>query len=219
MFEAVAHTIVDLVGTYGHLVVFVFMFLEYSMIFPLIPSEIVVPSTAVILVNGPFSFAVFVLAATAGSTIGCLFAYYVFGGTGHLALKRYGEYIRVSDADIDRAQRWFNHWGESSVFWGRFLPIARSIISIPAGFAGMTVGKFTVYSATGSLLFTASVAALVYYVGISEGPLRFLIAWIWRTLLAYPIISMVGIAVIVLLTLVGWRKYGRKWTAHTILDP
>ena len=218
MLEEVANTVVDLVGTYGFLVIFVFMFLESSMVFPLIPSEIVVPGTAAILVDGPVSFAVFVLAATAGSTIGCVFAYYVFGETSHFALERYGEYIRVSDAEVDQAQRWFNRWGESSVFWARFLPIVRSIISIPAGFAEMALGKFVVYSATGSLLFTASVAALVYYIGTSEGPLQFLIAWGWETLLAYPIIVVVGIVIIALLALVGWRKYGRKWTTQMMID-
>jgi membrane protein DedA with SNARE-associated domain len=218
MFEEVAHTVVDLVETYGFLVIFVFMFLESSMVFPLIPSEIVVPSTAAILVEGPLSFAVFVLAATAGSTIGCVFAYYVFGGTSHFALERYGEYIRVSDAEIDQAQRWFNHWGESSVFWSRFLPIVRSIISIPAGFAEMALGKFVIYSATGSLLFTTSVAALVYYIGTTEGPIQFLIAWGWETLLAYPIIVTIGIVIITLLALVGWRKYGQELMAQMIID-
>jgi membrane protein DedA with SNARE-associated domain len=211
MLEGIAHTVINLVEKYGFIVVFLFMFLESSMLFPLLPSELVVPSTAAVLVISPFTFVLFVLTATAGATIGSLFAYYVFGGTSQFALERYGEYVRVSDAEIDRAQRWFHRWGESSVFWGRFLPFLRSLISIPAGFAEMATGKFVVYSASGSLIFTAGVAALVYYIGTSEGPLHFLITRLWEVLLAYPLLAVIGITIIAAFVLLGWRKYEQKY--------
>jgi membrane protein DedA with SNARE-associated domain len=211
MLDGIAHTVIGLVEKYGFIVVFLFMFLESSMLFPLLPSELVLPSTAAVLVTNPLTFGLFVLTATAGATTGSLFAYYVFGGTSHVALEHYGEYVRVSDAEIDRAQRWFHHWGESSVFWGRFLPILRSVISIPAGFAEMAAGKFVVYSASGSLIFTAGVAALVYYIGTSEDPFHFLITRLWEVLLADPLIAVIGSAIIAAFVLLGWWKYEQKY--------
>lgn len=153
----------DFMAQYGYLAVFVFMFLETSMVFPFAPSEVVVPFAAGVMVHNPVTVVAFALAAAAGATVGSLFAYYLFGTAGQLALDRYGRYIHVSENEIERGQRWFTRWGESLVFWGRLLPVLRSIISIPAGLARMSVRKFTLYSATGAFVFNAGIAGLVYY--------------------------------------------------------
>lgn len=154
---------IDLLVQYGFLALFLFTFFETSMTFPLLPSELVVPAAAALLIGTPATFVAFVLAAAAGGTVGSLFAYYVFGTASSRLLDRFGEYVRVSDRDVERGQRWFRRWGESAVLWGRFLPVLRSAISIPAGFAGMNVGKFAVYSGTGTGSFAAIVAALVVF--------------------------------------------------------
>ncbi|MGQ5515879.1 DedA family protein [Halococcus saccharolyticus] len=169
-------TATDLVARYGLLALFVFMFLETSLLFPFIPSELVVPVAAATLVDGPASFAAFVLAATAGATVGSLFAYYVFDAAHQPVIDRYGNYVRVSDDDLVRARRWFRRYGESSVFWGRLLPVLRSVISIPAGIARMHAGKFAAYSGIGSGLFAAGVAALVV-TGQEVLPSQLLLRW------------------------------------------
>ena len=156
-------TFLDFMAQYGYLAVFVFMFLETSMMFPFAPSEVVVPFAAGVLVHDPVTVVAFSLAAAAGATVGSLFAYYLFGILGERALDRYGRYVHVSAEDVERGQRWFRRWGESSVFWGRLLPVLRSTISIPAGLARMRVGKFALYSATGAFAFNVGVAWLVYY--------------------------------------------------------
>ena len=156
-------TAIDLVIQYGYLAIFVFMFLETSMLFPFLPSEVVVPTAAALLVSDPFTLGGFAVAATAGTIVGSLFAYSVIGVGGQYALGRYGRYVHVSEDDLERSQRWFRRWGESSVLWGRLLPVLRSVISIPAGFAGMNPTKFTLYTALGGLVFNAAVGATVYY--------------------------------------------------------
>ncbi len=176
MLDGLTGTGLDLVAQYGYFALFVFMFLETSMLFPLLPSEVTVPFAAAFLVTGPVSFGLFVLAATAGATIGSVVAYYLFAATGNRALDRYRDRLRVSDERIERGQHWFRRWGEGSVFWGRLLPVARSIISIPAGLAGMEIRRFTAYSAGGSACFAAGVAALVYRLDVSHGPVAFLVA-------------------------------------------
>lgn len=159
--SGLTETALSLVAQYGFLAVFVFAFLESSMLFPLLPSELVLPSAAALLVRGPVELGLFVLAATAGTTVGALVPYYV-GHEGHEALDRYGRYLRVSERETDRARRWFRRWGEHSVLWGRFLPVLRSVISIPAGFSEMRLCKFVVYTTVGALLFNTAVAGLVY---------------------------------------------------------
>lgn len=172
----------DLVVQYGYLALFVFMFLETSMLFPLLPSEVTIPFAAAILVTGPASFGLFVLAATAGATLGSVVAYYLFAATGDRALTRYRDRLRVSDDRIERARGWFRRWGEGSVFWGRLFPVARSVISIPAALARMEIRRFTTYSAAGSACFAAGVAALVYRLDVSHGPVGFLVTRFRRSL-------------------------------------
>src|SRR5699024_5361318 len=166
-----------LLTQYGFLALFVFAFLETSLLFPFVPSELVVPVAAALLVTGPASFLAFVIALTAGATVGSLFLYFVFDAAHQPVIDRYGGYVSVSADDVERASGWFRRWGESSVFWGRLLPVLRSIISIPAGIAGMDIGKFAVYSAGGSGLFAAAVAGLVL-TGREVLPSRVLFEWL-----------------------------------------
>lgn len=77
--------------------------------------------------------------------------------------ERYGQYVHVSQEEIDRSQRWFYQWGKTSMLWGRLLPVLRSIISIPVGFTEMNQGRFTAYTLVGALLFNLGVGTIVYY--------------------------------------------------------
>ena len=162
MFEGLAQAALDLVARYGYLALALFMFLETSMLFPFVPSELVLPSGAALLIDGPVTMALFVASITLGATVGSLFNYYVFDVYGERAIDEYGRYLRISDSEVERGQRWFRRWGTSSVLWGRLLPFVRSVISIPAGLAEMDVRRFTVYTAIGSLLFAVGVGSATY---------------------------------------------------------
>ncbi len=161
MFENLGQTALELVSRYGYLAVVLFTFLEASLLFPVLPSEVVVPGAAALLVGGPVTFVLFVTSVVVGTTAGSLFAYQVFGVHGRSILVERGGYVRISESQIERGCRWFRRWGESSVLWGRFLPVLRSVVSVPAGLAGMARWKFTLYSAVGALGFGAGVAGLV----------------------------------------------------------
>nr|WP_305794394.1 DedA family protein [Halomarina rubra] len=155
----------DLARTYGYLFVLVFVFLETSMLFPLLPSEVVLPASASILVTTPASLGLFVLAATAGAVLGGVVAYELFRRAGERAVD--STWLRVEAADAERARRWFRRWGSHSVLWGRLLPVLRSIVSIPAGLSGMHRALFTGYTAVGAFAFNAAVGGLVY-AGVDE---------------------------------------------------
>lgn len=151
------------VQLYGPLALLLFTFLETSMIFPFLPSEVVVPAAAALLITDGISFLVFVMAAGLGGTIGAFVPYYVFrdsriGQPGWL-----GRYIRISEERIRSTQDWFKHWGRSSVLWGRLFPVLRSAVSIPAGFANMNPLRFGIYTGIGTIGFYAASGAIVYY--------------------------------------------------------
>lgn len=163
MVGGITETALGLLESYGYIALFVFLFLETSMLFPLVPSEVAVPFAAALLVRDPISFVLFVASGTAGATLGSYVLYWLFATLGYRTLERYGRYVRVSEDRIRKGKDLFHRYGESSVLWGRLLPVLRSVVSIPAGLAGMDARKFVGYSAVGSLLFSASVGGLVAY--------------------------------------------------------
>ena len=177
MTAGIGSIVLDLIHQYGYLALFVYLVLETAFILHFAPSELVVPVAASILVHGPLSFALFVLDATAGATLGSLLLYGLFDRYGERTLDRYGRYFHLTEANVDRSRRWFQRWGESTVLWGRFLPLVRAVISIPAGIAHMERRKFAVYSAGGSGLFAAAVAGLVL-TGREVLPSKVLFAWL-----------------------------------------
>lgn len=151
-----------LVRQFGYLAVFGFLFLETSMLFPLLPSEVVVPFAAGVLVAGPVGVVLFGVACAGGAVAGGIFAYYAFGEGGNRVAGRIPDRF-VDDGDLERSRRVFSRYGEGSVLWGRLLPFVRSVISVPAGVARMNLAKFAVYTAVGAFAFNAAVAAVVYW--------------------------------------------------------
>lgn len=216
MIEEFTQIALDLITRYGFVAIFVFMFLETSLVFPLLPSEIVVPVAAAVLVTDPVSLGLFTLSATAGATVGSLFTYYVFGIVGYRTTERYGAYVHVSDRELVWSQRWFQRWGEGSVCWGRLLPVLRTVISIPAGFAGMRLWKFVVYSVIGSLAFNGIVAGLVL-TGRRMLPSQFVVASLSKAvdrsighLSADFSVVIVVVAVVVLWALIVTWQFGSR---------
>jgi len=153
----------DLIRLYGPFALCLFTFLESSMLFPFLPSEVVVPAAAALLVVDGASLAVFVAAASLGGTVGAFVPYLVFSSAGLTEHDGLAEWIRVSPDRVAQGRRWFRRWGQSSVCWGRFLPVLRSVVSIPAGLAGMTPLRFGGYTALGTTGFFAATGGLVYY--------------------------------------------------------
>ncbi|MDS0476565.1 VTT domain-containing protein [Natrinema sp. 1APR25-10V2] len=200
-------TALRFIRLYGPFALLLFVFLETSMLFPFFPSEVVVPAAAALLISDPLSFAVFVGAATVGGTVGAYVPYYAFRGPGSRGLGRLRDRINVSEDTIDRGRRWFRRWGASSVFWGRFLPALRSVVSIPAALAGMTRLRFGVYTAAGTVLFYAAVGAVVYY-----GRQQSLFAAVWSTAADRPATTAVVAfaAVAVGLWIVLHSRQGRE---------
>ncbi|MBA2700593.1 MAG: DedA family protein [Chloroflexi bacterium] len=161
--------IYDAVGYFG---VALWVAIE-SVIVP-IPSELVLPFAGFLVGDGtaiepltgqPWSYWLVVLAGTLGATAGALVAYGIGAWGGRPILERWGRYLGISSADLDRAEGFFARHGEAASFFGRMLPVIRSLVSFAAGIARMPLLKFSLFTFLGSLPFTA----VLVYAGLQLG--------------------------------------------------
>lgn len=156
----------------GYLGVALWVAIE-SVIIP-IPSELVLPFAGFLVGTGeaiepltgqPWSYWLVVLAGTIGATGGALVAYAIGAWGGRPLIERWGRYIGITLDDLDRAERFFARYGEAASFFGRMVPVVRSLVSFAAGVARMPILRFTLFSFLGSLPFTA----LLVFVGLQLG--------------------------------------------------
>lgn len=143
------------------------MFLEN--IFPPIPSEIVMPAAGFTARSGRLSFAAAVAAGTVGSVLGTTMWYYAGRWLGeerlYRGIEKHGKWIAVKRREAQRAVRWFCRWGSIAVLIGRMVPGIRTLISVPAGFADMPLGRFLFFTTLGTVAWNTLLAWL---------------GWLWR---------------------------------------
>ena len=132
----------------GYWGIIVLMAMESS-IFP-VPSEIVIPPAAFLAAQGKLSFTGVVLAGTLGSYLGAAVTYWVSRLIGRPLIVRYGRYVLVSPKKLEQAEHWLNRYEAGGVFFARLLPVARHLISIPAGIVRMNFKVFSVVTIVGS---------------------------------------------------------------------
>lgn len=128
-------------------------------VFPPIPSELVLALAGFVASRGDASLLGMIIAATVGSVVGAWILYglaFVFGPEPIRALvRRFGRWVRITERDLDTAERWFDRWSTTAVLLCRCIPLVRSLISVPAGFARMNFLSFTFYTTVGSLVWNA----------------------------------------------------------------
>jgi len=116
-----------------------------------LPSEIIMPFSGFLVYKGVFNLHLASLSGAIGCAVGSAVAYYAGMRGGRPFLERYGKYVLVRRKDIDRADMWFDRYGEPIVFISRLLPVIRTFISFPAGVSKMHFGRFMLYSFAGSV--------------------------------------------------------------------
>ena len=144
----------DAIATGGPLVLVLVMFLEN--VFPPIPSEVVLPLAGYMVEQGELNPVVTVLAATLGSVLGAVVLYEAGRHGGRPLLLRHGRVLRLDEDRMDRADGWMDRHGSKVVFAARMVPLARSVVSVPAGTTRMGRGHFLIYTATGSFIWNTA---------------------------------------------------------------
>jgi membrane protein DedA with SNARE-associated domain len=167
MLEAILQPLIDWVtatiGNHGLFAVFALMLLESMGI--LIPSEAISPFAGYLVSQGRMDFFAAVAAGVLGNLVGSWVAYFIGLWGGRELWFHYGRYVGVRAHHLKVAERWFDKYGEFTVFISRCLPVVRTFISFPAGTARMNFAKFSFYTFIGCVPWVFALTYLGYYLG------------------------------------------------------
>lgn len=152
---------------YGYVGIFFLILIEN--IFPPIPSEIVLTVGGFMTTTAELSVAGVVIASTAGSVAGAVILYYIGRWLSVERLEglveKYGKWLRIKKDDLYKADAWFDRYGIWAVFFGRLVPVVRSLISVPAGMSGMKVNMFLLFTIAGTLIWNTILVVVGAAVG------------------------------------------------------
>ncbi len=153
-----AEFIIDGISALGYWGVGLMMAIESACV-PL-PSEIIMPFSGYLVIGGQFTLWGVTLAGSIGCVVGSALAYWVGYFGGRSFIEKYGKYILITKHDLDIADRFFNKYGGSAVFFSRMLPVVRTFISLPAGISRMNFWKLVIYTLVGSIPWCYALAYL-----------------------------------------------------------
>lgn len=189
-----ATQLVESIGIFG---AGLFIAIE-SVVIPL-PSEIVLLLSGFNVSIGEFSFFSVWVATTIGSLVGAYFLYSIGYAVSKEGIEklvlRFGKFVGIKQRDVDVAFRWFDKYGTFVIFFGRLIPLIRSLVSIPAGLAKMSLARFSLLTVAGSGIWNA----LWIYIGIQLED-RWREAESWAKYLDYAIYALVVLMVIIFIT-------------------
>jgi membrane protein DedA with SNARE-associated domain len=163
VFEAFSDWVQGIVRAGGYPVVFALIMLESTLV-P-IPSELVMPFAGFMAWKGEFSLPVILVINSLGALVGSGICYWIGVVGGKPFLVKYGKYFLVSQHEIARTEAFFARHGKKTILIGRFLPVIRHIISVPAGIARMPLPGFFLQTFLGATIWGGVLIVLGYYVG------------------------------------------------------
>ncbi|MDO4792307.1 MAG: DedA family protein [Buchananella hordeovulneris] len=162
-------------------------------LFPPLPSEVILPLAGFTASRGTMSLPGVLAWTTAGSVLGAL-ALYGIGALLGRERTRYlfGKLPLVKIEDVDRTEAWFDKYGKYTVFFGRMIPIFRSLISIPAGVTRMKLGMFTLLTTIGSLIWNSVLVGAGYLLGEQWHRVEIYVGNLSKVVLAIIVIAVVA---------------------------
>lgn len=149
--------VIDYIDLWGYTGILLGMALESACI-P-VPSELIFGFAGYLVYLGRLDFTMAVTAGVVGGLFGSIIAYLVGYYGGQPFVTKYGKYVLLSQGHVELAQKWFDQYGLKATFFSRLLPVVRTFISLPAGFAKVNLAKFILYTLLGSIPWTV---ALIY---------------------------------------------------------
>lgn len=150
--------VISIMNQFGYFGMFFLIFIEN--IFPPIPSEVVLLFGGFMTTYTKLNVFLMIVFSTLGSVVGAIVLYYIGKILNKDRLKKLvagkvGKVLRLKASDIDKADHWFDTKGNKTVFFCRFVPVVRSLISIPAGMSEMPMAKFLLYTTVGSAIWNS----------------------------------------------------------------
>jgi membrane protein DedA with SNARE-associated domain len=195
-----ADWVTDVINSLGYLGVALLVALEN--LFPPIPSEIVLPFAGFVASDGDASLIGMIVAATVGSLAGALILYGIAASIGPVRLERflvrYGRWFRLTPADIAKSEEWFDRRSGTAVLICRCIPLVRSLISIPAGFRRMPLGRFVAYTVIGSAVWNTALIGAGYLLRSRWEEVEPVLSWF-----QYVVVALIVAAI----AWYAWAKY------------
>lgn len=192
MINSIIEWLVNIIGTIGYPGVMLSMFIESF--FAPIPSEIVLPFSGFVASQGTLNIYLTVILASASAYLGTLIFYFI-GRWGKkkvdIFLRKFGKYLFIKESDLDKGYEIFAKHGNKMVFFGRLIPIIRSVISFPAGVADMNFALFSVYTLAGTLIWSSILAGAGYFLGEKWGVVSGYISKYEKAILVILVIAIV----------------------------
>ncbi|MFI7705347.1 DedA family protein [Nonomuraea sp. NPDC049480] len=176
-------------------------------LFPPLPSEVILPLSGFTASRGEMDLLNVLVWTTLGSVVGALALYWVGALLGRervLALAARLPLVKVSD--IEKTEAWFQRHGRKTIFFGRMIPVFRSLISVPAGVGRMPLPTFTLLTTAGSLIWNTIFVLAGYFLGEN-----------WSLVEAYAGIGtnvVIAMVVVAVLVFVGVRLAERRKSRH-----
>ena len=160
--------IIGIMNKFGYIGICLLIFIEN--LFPPIPSELILTFGGFMTINTTMTIIGVIIASTIGSVVGAIVLYYIGKILNKerlikIVTSKYGKLLRVKPKDIESADKWFDEKGNKTVFFCRFIPVVRSLISIPAGMSEMPIVKFLVYTTVGSAIWNTALVLVGAFAG------------------------------------------------------
>ncbi|WP_244930316.1 DedA family protein [Nocardioides sp. W7] len=154
-------------------------------LFPPLPSEIILPLAGFAASRGSFSLTGAIVWTTAGSVVGALVLYLLGRSLGReRVLALWLRLPLVEQHDFERTEQWFGRHGRKAVFFGRMLPLFRSLISIPAGVDRMPLWQFGLLTTIGSAIWNTTFVLAGYLLGHEWHRVEPVVGWLQWVVLA-----------------------------------
>lgn len=187
------------INQFGYLAIALLIAIEN--IFPPIPSELILTFAGFLTTSSQLTIVGAIIAATVGAGIGAAVLYWV--GTfldmdrlEQLVNSRLGRMLHLRLKDFEKAEYHFTKHGRLAVFLGRFVPVVRSLISVPAGMTKMPFGTFMLYSLAGAGIWNTVLIVLGHYAGQA-----------WKQVIVWADDFKIVVVIIVVLVAVAWLAY------------
>lgn len=177
-------------------------------VFPPIPSEIILLFGGFLTTTSDSVTAVgVIIAATIGAVIGAIILY----GIGLLLdverlekiVDRWGHILRIKKEDIHKADAWFDKYGVWTIFLCRFVPVIRSLISIPAGMSNMNFPLFLIFTTLGTLIWNTVLVLLGLWLGESWTTVETYLGY-------YQDVVIVVLAILIVLFVIWFIRRNKK---------
>lgn len=198
--------IITLINKYGYFGILFLVAVEN--IFPPIPSEVILTFGGFLTTITKMNVFLVIVFSTLGSIIGAILLYLI----GKLLDKdrlikisnsKLGRKLHLKKQDIEKADAWFDTKGQKTVFICRFVPIVRSLISIPAGMSDMSFSKFLAYTSLGTLIWNSVLVILGSILGDN-----------WEKIVSifnvYSNITLVALLILIILGVIYYKRKKRK---------